>query len=219
MSTPRPVIAVLVSGGGSNLQAIIDASETGAIPGRVGVVVANKADAYGLVRARNHGIPAEFLDHRSFESREAFDARVAEILRAHGAELVCLAGFMRVVTPVFLRAFPGRVLNIHPALLPSFPGTHGPRDALRYGVRFSGCTVHFLDEGVDTGPIVAQAVVPVYEDDNEETLAARILEEEHRIYPMAIRLFLEGKLTVEGRRVFTRDVARIPEFSRRNPDA
>ena len=219
MSTPRPVIAVLVSGGGSNLQAIIDASETGAIPGRVGVVVANKADAYGLVRARNHGIPAEVVDHRSFGSREEFDARVVEILRAHTAELVCLAGFMRVVTPVFLRAFPGRVLNIHPALLPSFPGTHGPRDALRYGVRFSGCTVHFLDEGVDTGPIIVQAVVPVYEDDNEETLAARILEEEHRIYPMAIRLFLEGKLTVEGRRVFTRDVARIPEFSRRNPDA
>lgn len=219
MSAPRPVIAVLVSGGGSNLQAIIDATESGAIPGRVGIVVSNKADAYGLVRARNHGIPAEVVDHRSFESREAFDARVVEILRAHGTELVCLAGFMRVVTPVFLRAFPGRVLNIHPALLPSFPGTHGPRDALRYGVRFSGCTVHFLDEGVDTGPIVVQAVVPVYDDDTEETLAARILEEEHRIYPMAVRLFLEGKLTVEGRRVFTKGAGRIPVFSRRNPDA
>lgn len=219
MSGGLPVIAVLVSGSGSNLQAIIDASEAGGIPGKVGIVVSNKADAYGLVRARNHGIPTEVLDHRSFDSREAFDARLAEILLSYGAELVCLAGFMRVVTPVFLRAFPGRVMNIHPALLPSFPGTHGPRDALRYGVRFSGCTVHFLDEGVDTGPIIAQAVVPVYEDDTEETLAARILSEEHRIYPMAIRLFLEGKLTVSGRTVFTRETGKIPVFSRRNPDA
>ena len=219
MSGGLPVIAVLVSGSGSNLQAIIDASEAGGIPGKVGVVVSNKADAYGLVRARNHGIPSEVLDHRSFESREAFDARLAEIILSYGAELVCLAGFMRVVTPVFLRAFPGRVMNIHPALLPSFPGTHGPRDALRYGVRFSGCTVHFLDEGVDTGPIIAQAVVPVYEDDTEETLAARILSEEHRIYPMAIRLFLEGRLTVSGRTVYTRETGKIPVFSRRNPDA
>ena len=218
MKDGRPVIAVLVSGSGSNLQAIIDASEAGGIPGKVGVVVSNKVDAYGLVRARNHGIPAESVDHRSFDSREAFDARLVEIIRSHGADLVCLAGFMRLVTPVFLRAFPGRILNIHPALLPSFPGTHGPRDALRYGVRFSGCTVHFLDEGVDTGPIVVQAVVPVYEDDTEETLAARILSEEHRIYPMAIRLFLEGKLTVSGRRVFTGDTGKIPDFSRRNPD-
>jgi phosphoribosylglycinamide formyltransferase-1 len=219
MSDARPAIAVLVSGGGSNLQAIIDASEAGKIPARVGVVVSNKADAYGLVRAKRHGIPAEVVDHRSFDSREAFDARLVEVIRSHGAELVCLAGFMRVVTPVFLRAFPGRILNIHPALLPSFPGTHGARDALRYGVRFSGCTVHFLDEGVDTGPIIVQAVVPVHDDDTEETLAARILEEEHRIYPMAIRLVLEGKLTLSGRRVLTGGTGRIPDFSRRNPDA
>jgi phosphoribosylglycinamide formyltransferase-1 len=215
----RSVIAVLVSGSGSNLQAIIDSSEAGEIPAKVGVVLSNKADAYGLVRARNHGIPAEAVDHRSFESREAFDSRVVEVIRSYGAELVCLAGFMRVVTPVFLRAFPGRILNIHPALLPSFPGTHGPMQALRYGVRFSGCTVHFLDEGVDTGPIIAQAVVPVYEDDTEDTLAARILAEEHRLYPMAIRLFLEGKLEISGRRVFTLGTARVPDFSRRNPDA
>jgi phosphoribosylglycinamide formyltransferase-1 len=217
--TALPVIAVLVSGSGSNLQAIIDASEAGSIPGKVGVVLSNKADAYGLVRARNHGIPTEVVDHRSFESREAFDARMVEIIRSYGGELVCLAGFMRVVTPVFLRAFPQRILNIHPALLPSFPGTHGPRQALQYGVRFSGCTVHFLDEGVDTGPVIVQAVVPVYEDDTEETLAARILKEEHRIYPMAIRLCLEGKLTISGRRVFTRGTGRIPDFSHRNPDA
>jgi phosphoribosylglycinamide formyltransferase-1 len=212
-------IAVLVSGSGSNLQAIIDASERGEIPCRVGLVVSNKADAYGLVRARNHGIPTEVVDHRSFESREAFDARLVEVIRSSGAHLVCLAGFMRVVTPVFLRAFPHRILNIHPALLPSFPGTHGPRQALQYGVRFSGCTVHFLDEGVDTGPIIVQAVVPVYEDDTEETLAARILKEEHRIYPMAIRLFFEGRLELSGRRVFTKGTGKIPGFSHRNPDA
>ena len=215
----RPVIAILVSGSGSNLQAIIDASERGEIHCRVGVVISNKADAYGLVRARNHGIPTAVVDHRSFESREAFDARLVEIIRSTGAELVCLAGFMRVVTPVFLRAFPHRILNIHPALLPSFPGTHGPAQALRYGVRFSGCTVHFLDEGIDTGPIIVQAVVPVHEDDTEEMLAARILKEEHRIYPMAIRLFFEGRLELSGRRVLAKEAGRIPEFSRRNPDA
>ena len=214
----NPVIAVLVSGSGSNLQAIIDAAERGEIPGRVGLVLSNKADAYGLTRARNHGIPTAVVDHKTYGSREEFDAKMVEVIRASGARLVCLAGFMRVVTPVFLRAFPHRILNIHPALLPSFPGTHGPGQALRYGVRFSGCTVHFLDEGVDTGPIIVQAVVPVHEDDTEDTLAARILKEEHRIYPMAIRLFLEGRLTVSGRRVMTRDTTRIPDFSRRNPD-
>jgi phosphoribosylglycinamide formyltransferase-1 len=215
----KHVIAVLVSGSGSNLQAIIDASERNEIPCRVGVVVSNKAEAYGLVRARNHGIPTDVVDHRAFESREAFDARLVEVIRSSGAELVCLAGFMRVVTPVFLRAFPHRILNIHPALLPSFPGTHGPRQALQYGVRFSGCTVHFLDEGVDTGPVIVQAVVPVFEDDTEETLAARILKEEHRIYPMAIRLFFQGRLELSGRRVFTKDTGKIPGFSHRNPDA
>ena len=215
----RPVIAVLVSGSGSNLQAIIDASERREIPGRIGLVLSNKADAYGLARATMHGIPTAVVDHKAYESREAFDAKLVEVIRASGAVLVCLAGFMRVVTPVFLRAFPHRILNIHPALLPSFPGTHGPAQALRYGVRFSGCTVHFLHEGVDTGPVIVQAVVPVHEDDTEETLAARILKEEHRIYPMAIRLFLAGRLTIEGRRVRTKDAEKIPDFSRRNPDA
>jgi phosphoribosylglycinamide formyltransferase-1 len=183
------------------------------------VVISNKADAYGLVRARNHGIPAEFIDHRSFDDREAYDARLVKVLHAHDVRLVCLAGFMRLLTPVFLSAFPGRILNIHPALLPSFPGMHGHRDALNYGVRFSGCTVHFLDEGIDTGPIVAQAVVPVYEDDSESTLAARILKEEHRIYPMAIRLFLEGKLTISGKKVFTGNAGKTSDSSLRNPDA
>jgi phosphoribosylglycinamide formyltransferase-1 len=215
----KPQIAVLISGSGSNLQAIIDASERGEIPCRVGLVISNKADAYGLVRAKNHGILTEVVDHRSFPNREAFDTRLVEIIRRSGAELVCLAGFMRVLTPVFVNAFPNRILNIHPALLPSFPGTHGPGQALSYGVRFSGCTVHFLDEGVDTGPIIVQAVVPVYDDDTEETLAARILVQEHRIYPMAIRLFFSGKLKVEGRIVKVEGEQRIPEFFHRNPDA
>jgi len=212
-------IGVLISGSGSNLQAIINAVEAGRIPGKIGVVISNKADAYGLVRARNHGIPAEFVDHRSFESREAFDARLVEILRSYDIRLVCLAGFMRLLTPTFLNAFPERILNIHPALLPSFPGMHGQKDALNCGVRFAGCTVHFIDGGIDTGPIVAQAVVPVYEDDTEQSLAARILKEEHRIYPMAIRLFLEGKLTISGKKVLTGNAGRVSDFSQRNPDA
>ena len=215
----QPAIAVLISGSGSNLQAILDASERGEIPCRVGIVISNKGDAYGLVRAEKHGVPTEVVDHRGFPNREEFDAKLVEIIRGSGAELVCLAGFMRVLTPVFVRAFPNRILNIHPALLPSFPGTHGPGQALSYGVRFSGCTVHFLDEGVDTGPIIVQAVVPVYDEDTVETLAARILVQEHRIYPMAIRLFFSGKLKIEGRRVGGSGEPRIPEFFHRNTDA
>ena len=215
----QPAIAVLISGSGSNLQAILNASERGEIPCRVGIVISNKGDAYGLVRAEKHGVQTEVVDHRGFPNREEFDAKLVEIIRGNGAELVCLAGFMRVLTPVFVRAFPNRILNIHPALLPSFPGTHGPGQALSYGVRFSGCTVHFLDEGVDTGPIIVQAVVPVYDEDTVETLAARILVQEHRIYPMAIRLFFSGKLKIEGRRVRVSGEPRIPDFFHRNPDA
>ncbi len=215
----RSSIAVLVSGSGSNLQAIIDASERGDIPCRVGIVISNKAGAYGLVRAKKHGIPTEVVDHKGFATREEFDAKLVEVIRKSGADLVCLAGFMRILTPVFVRAFPNRILNIHPALLPSFPGTHGPGQALAYGVRFSGCTVHFLDEGVDTGPIIVQAIVPVYDDDTEDTLAARILVQEHQIYPMAIRLFFAGRLAIEGRKVKIRGEPNIPEFFHRNPDA
>lgn len=214
-----PDIGVLVSGGGSNLQAIIDASERGEIPCRVGIVVSNRPDAGGLERAGRHGIPTAVVDHKAFQTREEFDAKLVEVLKASGIRLVCLAGFMRVLTPLFIRAFPHRILNIHPALLPAFPGTHGPRQALQYGARFAGCTVHFLDEGVDTGPVIVQAVVPVYEDDTEESLAARVLAEEHRIYPMAIRLFLEGRLTIEGRRVRIASAGRIAPFAHRNPDA
>jgi phosphoribosylglycinamide formyltransferase-1 len=217
--TPLPRIAVLVSGSGSNLQSILDAAGRGEIGGEVALVLSNRADAYGLERARKHGVPTAVVDHKAFPTREAFDARLVEILREADVSLVCLAGFMRVLTPVFIRAFPDRILNIHPALLPAFPGTHGPRQALEYGARFAGCTVHFIDEGVDTGPIVAQAVVPVFDDDTEESLAGRILLQEHRIYPMAIRLFLEGALKIEGRRVKVARAGRIGDFAHRNPDA
>lgn len=212
-------IAVLISGSGSNLQAIIDASERGDIPCTVALVVCNKADAYGLTRARNHGIPTAVVSHKEFPSREAFDEKLVETVKASGAVLVCLAGFMRVLTPIFLRAFPHRIINIHPALLPSFPGTHGPKQALEYGVKFSGCTVHFVDEGVDTGPVIVQACVPVYDDDTEDTLAARILTQEHKIYPMAIRLFFKGNLSISGRRVLAAGEEKIPLFFHRNPDA
>jgi phosphoribosylglycinamide formyltransferase-1 len=214
-----PSIAVLVSGSGSNLQAIIDAAERGDIPCRIGLVLSNRDDAYALERARKHGIPTEVVDHKSFQTREEFDARLVEILTERGVSLVCLAGFMRVLTPLFIRAFPHRIINIHPALLPSFPGTHGPRQALQYGARFAGCTVHFLDEGVDTGPVIVQAVVPVFDDDTEESLAARILVQEHRVYPMAIRLYFDGRLQIEGRRVRVLSTPRIAEFGHRNPDA
>jgi phosphoribosylglycinamide formyltransferase-1 len=212
-------IAVLVSGSGSNLQAIIDASERGDIPARVVLVVSNKESAYGLTRAEKHGIATAVLDHKAHPTREAFDAGLVRIVRDSGADLVCLAGFMRVLTPVFLRAFPGRIMNIHPALLPAFPGTHGPKQALDYGARFAGCTVHFVDEGVDTGPVIVQAVVPVHPGDTEETLAARILEQEHRIYPLAIRLFCEGRLRLDGRRVIVDHADPVPDFHHRNPDA
>ncbi len=197
----RAEIAVLVSGSGSNLQAIIDASERGEIPCKVGLVLSNRAGCFGLERAARHRIPTAVVDHKAYQTREEFDARLVEILAESGVQLICLAGFMRVLTPLFIRAFPHRIINIHPALLPAFPGTHGPRQALQYGARFAGCTVHFIDEGIDTGPVIVQAVVPVHGDDTEETLAARILVEEHRVYPMAIRLFLEGRLSIEGRRV------------------
>ena len=154
------------------------------------------------MRAKNHGIPAEVLDHKNFTSREAFDAAAVETLKSRGVELVVLAGFMRLLSPVFVKAFSNRMMNIHPSLLPSFPGLHVQRRAVEHGVRFSGCTVHFVNEDCDEGPIIIQAVVPVFPEDTEETLAARILTQEHRIYPRAIQLYSEGRLRVEGRKVF-----------------
>jgi phosphoribosylglycinamide formyltransferase-1 len=193
-------IGVLVSGRGSNLQALIDAALRGELGGEVGVVVSNVEGALALQRAREAGIPAVYHDHRG-KKREDFDAEVVAILRAHRVDLVCLAGFMRLLSPVFVRAFPGRILNIHPALLPAFPGLDAQRQAWEHGAKVSGATVHLVDEGLDSGPIVAQEAVPVLSSDTPETLAARILEVEHRLYPRAARLVLEGRCRVEGRRV------------------
>jgi phosphoribosylglycinamide formyltransferase-1 len=194
-------LGVLISGSGTNLQAIIDAIEANRLDARIQVVISNKADAYGLTRARRHGIPTEVLDHRAYETREAFDQAMIDILESRGVELVILAGFMRLLSGLFVRRFSNRIMNIHPALLPSFPGLRVQKKALEHGARLSGCTVHFVNEECDEGPIIIQAAVPVYPDDTEETLSARILKQEHRIYPEAIRLYSEGRLRVAGRRV------------------
>ncbi len=203
-------IGVLISGRGSNLQAIIDGIERGKVAARISVVVSNNPDAYGLERARKHGIPAVVVDHRKYSTRQEFESVLIERLNEKGVELVVLAGFMRVLTERFLKAFPSRVVNIHPALLPSFPGVGVQAKAVDYGVRFSGCTVHFVNEGVDTGPIIAQAVVPVYPTDTGEVLADRILKMEHQIYPKVIHWIAEGRVRVEGRRVFV-EGARMDE--------
>jgi phosphoribosylglycinamide formyltransferase-1 len=194
-------LAVLVSGSGSNLQAIIDRIESGALAARISVVISNNRQAYALERAAQHGIPTCVLSHRDFATRELYDENLVAAILAHQVDLVVLAGFMRVLSPVFIRSFPGRIINIHPALLPSFPGVHAQRQALDYGVKFTGCTVHFVDEGVDTGPIIIQAVVPVFDEDTESSLAERILSQEHRILPEAIRLFAAGQLAVHARGV------------------
>lgn len=194
-------LGCLASGGGSNLQAIIDRCRDGSLPAEISVVISNKPDSGALQRARQAGIPALCIDHRNYPSREDFDRAVVAALLEAGVELIVLAGFMRLISDVFLDAFPGRIMNIHPALLPAFPGLHVQRKALEYGARVTGCTVHFVDGGVDTGPIVIQAVVPILDDDTEESLSARILEQEHRIYPRAIELFAQGRLRIDGRRV------------------
>ena len=197
----RLKIAVLASGSGSNLQAIIDEIKSGFLPVELALVLSDKPQAYALQRAEAAGVPTKVLLPADFASREDYDAELVRLLKASGAEAVALAGYMRLVTPVFLQAFPHRVLNIHPALLPSFPGLHGQRQAFEYGVKVAGCTVHFVDEGMDSGPIILQAPVQVLEDDDADSLAARILEQEHIIYPLALRLLAEGKLLIEGRRV------------------
>ena len=201
-------IGVLISGSGTNLQAIIDAIEADQLDATIRLVLSNRADAYGLARAKSHGIPTEVVDHKQFATREAFDEAVVEILRARDVELVVLAGFMRLLSPVFVKAFSNRMMNIHPALLPSFPGLDVQKKAVEHGVRFSGCTVHFVNEQCDEGPIIIQAVVPVFPDDTEGSLTARILEQEHRIYPRAIQLYSEGRLRIEGRRVFVEGLVR-----------
>lgn len=194
-------IAVLVSGSGSNLQSIIDSVESGYLKIQIAVVLSNKEEAYGLTRAKNHGIPAQVVRHGDFESREEFETSLIEVFDGYGVDLLVLAGFMRVLTPLFVSHYHHRIINIHPAILPSFPGTHSQKQALDYGVRFSGCTTHFVDEGTDTGPIIIQAIVPVLPDDTEESLGARILKEEHRIFPESLKLWSEGRLLIEGRKV------------------
>lgn len=194
-------LGVLASGRGSNLQSIMDACGNGDIPAEVVVVISDQGTALALERARKAGIAAHFVDIKSFSDKAAYEQTIVDILKQNQVQLVCLAGYMRLVGPTLLQAFHNQIMNIHPALLPSFPGRHGQLDALNYGVKVSGCTVHFVDEGMDTGPIILQTTVPVLDDDNEETLAARILEQEHQLYPRAIKLFAEGRLKLQGRRV------------------
>ncbi len=195
-------LGVLVSGRGSNLQSIIDHIESGELHARVAVVISNREDSFALERARKHGIATEVVPSAKGISREDYDAQLVQVLNRYGVELVILAGFMRIITPVLIKAYPNKIMNIHPALLPAFPGLHVQRKAVEYGVKFSGCTVHFVDTGMDTGPIILQAAVPVLDDDDEDTLAARILREEHKTYPKAIELYAQDKLQIEGRRVF-----------------
>jgi phosphoribosylglycinamide formyltransferase-1 len=192
-------LGVLASGSGTNLQAILDAVKDGRLRAKVAVVVSNVPTAKALERAKSAGVPTVALDHKAYASREAFDAAVVEELRARGVDCVVLAGFMRIVTHVLLDAFPDRVVNIHPALLPAFPGVHAQKQALDYGVRVSGCTVHLVDAGTDTGPILAQATVPVLEGDDEDALRDRILAKEHELLPAVLQWIADGKVDVEPR--------------------
>ena len=194
-------IGVLASGGGTNLQAIIDRCQDGTLAAEIAVVITNNPGAGALDRASKAGIKTLSINHRDFTQREDFDNTVVSALQENEIDLVVLAGFMRIITQTFIDAFPERIINIHPALLPAFPGMHVQQQAIDYGARFSGCTVHFVDGGVDTGPIIMQAVVPILPDDTADTLAARILEQEHLAYPRAIQLIAEGRVRVDGRKV------------------
>ena len=202
-------VAVLASGRGSNLQAIIDAIETGRVQAQIVAVISNKKDAIALERARKHGLTDIFVDPKPYagrpDSREAYDRSLLEILQQHEVELVLLAGYMKIVTAVLVNAYANRMMNIHPSLLPSFPGLDVQKKAIDWGCKLAGCTVHFVTEGVDEGPIIIQAAVPILDDDTPETLAARILVQEHKIYPRAVQLFAEGRLRVDGRRVLIDD--------------
>jgi phosphoribosylglycinamide formyltransferase-1 len=202
-------VAVLASGRGSNLQAIIDAIEAGQVQAQIVAVISNKKDAVALERARKHRLKDLFVDSKPFagrpDSREAYDRSLLDILQQHDIELVLLAGYMKIVTAVLVNAYVNRMMNIHPSLLPSFPGLDVQKKAIDWGCKLAGCTVHFVTEGVDEGPIIVQAAVPILDDDTPETLAARILVQEHKIYPRAVQLFAEGRLRVDGRRVLIHD--------------
>ena len=191
-------VGILVSGNGSNLQAIIDEKIASC---EIALVISNKPDVYAIKRAESNNISVEIINNKYFETREEFERQLIKSLDSKGIELIVLAGFMRVLTPLFVRHYKNRIINIHPALLPSFPGVDAAKQALEYGVKYSGCTVHFVDDGVDTGPIILQAIVSIGDSDTEQTLLERIHKEEHRVFPEAVRLFCEGKIKIEGRRV------------------
>jgi phosphoribosylglycinamide formyltransferase-1 len=207
-------IGVLLSGRGSNFEALADSVAAGRIPdAEISIVISNREGAEGVARAQARGIPVRVIPSKGLE-REAYDRMVVAALDDGRVNLVCLAGFMRLLSPYFVAAFSNRILNIHPSLLPAFPGLEAQRQALEYGVKFSGCTVHFVDENLDAGPIVAQAIVPVLDDDTPDTLAARILAEEHRIYTEAVRLVLSGRYRVASRRVIALDAIDAPQAKR-----
>lgn len=195
-------LAVLASGYGSNLQAILDAIERKEITGQVRIVISDVQDAFALERAKKHGIENVFINPREYKGREAFDRAIIDLLQERQIDLVILAGYMRLLSPLFVSTFRGKIMNIHPSLLPAFPGLNGVKQALSYGVKVTGCTVHFVDEGLDTGPVILQEAVPVFDKDTEESLHERIHRVEHRLYPRAIQLFIEQKLRLEGRRCF-----------------
>ena len=201
MTEAKQKLGVLCSGRGTDLQSIMDAIDRGEVAAEIAVVLTDKPDAFALERAAKAGIKAVCVNRKQFDGRESFEQALVGQLQAAGVTLVVLAGFMRILTPYFVRQYAGRIMNIHPALLPSFPGAHAHRDVLAYGVKVSGCTVHFVDEGTDSGPIILQAAVPVLDGDTEDTLGARVLEQEHIIYPRAIQLYCEGKLEINGRHV------------------
>ncbi len=195
-------IGVLASGRGTNLQAIIEAIEEGKIEGRISIVISDNPDAYALKRAKQYNIDTRYINFKEFKNREDYDKEIIKTLKEKKIDLVVLAGYMRILSPYFIRTYKNKIINIHPALLPSFPGLHVQKKAIDHGVKISGCTVHFVDEGVDSGPIILQKAVEVKDDDTEELLAERILKEEHQIYPRAIQLFSEGRLIIKGRRIF-----------------
>jgi phosphoribosylglycinamide formyltransferase-1 len=211
------ILGVLVSGSGSNLQSIIDNIAKGLLDAEIKVVISNNPDAYALVRAQKYNIPSIIIKHTDFKTREIFDQRMIDVLKSYSVDLVIMAGFMRLLSPLFLKAFPMKIMNIHPAVLPAFPGMDAQKKAVEYGVKFSGCSVHFADQGVDSGPIIIQAIIPVYEDDTESTLSARILKEEHKIYSQAIQFYAEERIEIIGRKVRIKGSKRIPEEPQHNP--
>ncbi len=198
-------LGVLASGRGSNFQSIIDSINSGFLKAKIAVLITDNPEAYAIERAKNHNIEAFIIRPKEFPDKDSYYSHIADVLKSRGVKLVVLAGFMRVVGRPLINEFQNKIMNIHPALLPSFPGLHGQKQAVDYGVKISGCTVHFVNEGVDTGPIIIQAAVPAHEDDTEDSLSERILKQEHKIFPLAIKLFSEGKITVVGRKVIIKE--------------